>query len=175
LYPYIARLKLRSPASTNLRPSTLPSPPTRRYSITVHYRNCPAAALPALEAAISDVAAECAGRLVVTSGKKVREFRPDLPWNKGAAVAWIIKANGFDDAFTIYVGDDTTDEDAFRLFAGPAAAAAPAARGVGVLVSDDAAQPTAATLRLGSVDEVHDFLTKIVAFVRDRDAADDSR
>jgi trehalose-phosphatase len=49
----------------------------------------------------------------ITSGKKVFEIRPVHAWNKGDAVAWIIDAMG-GEGMPLYVGDDVTDEDAFR-------------------------------------------------------------
>ncbi|MFQ5442263.1 MAG: bifunctional alpha,alpha-trehalose-phosphate synthase (UDP-forming)/trehalose-phosphatase [Thermodesulfobacteriota bacterium] len=48
----------------------------------------------------------------ITSGKKVLEIRPLDIWNKGDAVNWI-NQNFYPGRKTIYVGDDTTDEDAY--------------------------------------------------------------
>ncbi len=52
-------------------------------------------------------------------GKMVFEFKPKIDWNKGKALVWLLQALGLDeheDVFTIYIGDDTTDEDAFEVF-----------------------------------------------------------
>ncbi len=51
---------------------------------------------------------------MITKGKMVMEVRPAGQWNKGSAVAWIIKqvAPRF---IPCYIGDDVTDEDAFRV------------------------------------------------------------
>jgi trehalose-phosphatase len=46
-------------------------------------------------------------------GKKVFEIRPVNIWNKGDAVSWIIENMG-DRRFPVYIGDDATDEDAYR-------------------------------------------------------------
>ncbi|KAF5771437.1 putative trehalose-phosphatase [Helianthus annuus] len=54
----------------------------------------------------------------LTSGKKVLEIRPSIEWNKGHALEYLINNLGFDNSKTllpIYIGDDTTDEDAFRV------------------------------------------------------------
>ncbi len=65
----------------------------------------------------------------IMEGKKVFEILPAIQWNKGKAVRWIMQALGISwgDATVIYIGDDTTDEDAFRTIRG---------RGVGILVSE---------------------------------------
>ncbi|MDI6727865.1 MAG: bifunctional alpha,alpha-trehalose-phosphate synthase (UDP-forming)/trehalose-phosphatase [Thermodesulfovibrionales bacterium] len=47
-------------------------------------------------------------------GKKVFEIRPVNIWNKGDAVSWIIENMG-EGRFPVYIGDDTTDEDAYRI------------------------------------------------------------
>jgi trehalose 6-phosphate synthase/phosphatase len=49
----------------------------------------------------------------ITSGKKVFEIRPRGAWNKGDAVSWIMGRYG-NGRTPLYIGDDTTDEDAFR-------------------------------------------------------------
>ncbi len=53
----------------------------------------------------------------ITSGKKVFEIRPLNAWNKGDAVRWIWENLGRE-RVPLYVGDDTTDEDAFRVLKG---------------------------------------------------------
>jgi alpha,alpha-trehalase len=64
-------------------------------------------------------AAQAAGdrydSLRITHGKRVIELRPDIDWDKGAAVDWLREQLQHDAplAAAIYVGDDTTDEDAF--------------------------------------------------------------
>lgn len=51
--------------------------------------------------------------LQLTEGKMLLELRPASVWNKGSAVKWLWKkvAPGY---FPVYVGDDITDEDAFK-------------------------------------------------------------
>lgn len=53
----------------------------------------------------------------VTSGKRVLEIRPREAWNKGDAVESIMQKIG-GDTIPVYVGDDTTDEDAYRAIKG---------------------------------------------------------
>jgi trehalose-phosphatase len=55
------------------------------------------------------------GAIKITHGKKVFEIRPNVDWDKGKAVLWIIDAIDPEGRLTpVYVGDDETDEDAFR-------------------------------------------------------------
>lgn len=48
------------------------------------------------------------------TGKKVFEIRPVNIWNKGDAVLWIVENMG-KHRFPVYIGDDTTDEDAYSI------------------------------------------------------------
>lgn len=48
----------------------------------------------------------------------VRQCRPDISWSKGHAVLWLLEALNLrhrEDIVTVYIGDDTTDEDAFKV------------------------------------------------------------
>ncbi len=57
------------------------------------------------------------GLFRITSGKKVFEIKPYGIWNKGDAVKWIWKNFG-ENKIPIYLGDDLTDEDAFKVIKG---------------------------------------------------------
>lgn len=52
-------------------------------------------------------------QIIITRGKKVLEIRPPARWDKGKAVLYILK-NLKKKCFPIYIGDDKTDEDAFK-------------------------------------------------------------
>ncbi|MFV0317297.1 MAG: trehalose-phosphatase [Microthrixaceae bacterium] len=96
------------------------------YSAAVHYRNSPAAQVPALADAVRR-AAQRHPELRVLEGKKIFELRPAVDWNKGSALRLILERMHTHDAVPVYLGDDLTDEDAFaeiRL------------DGVGIVVSD---------------------------------------
>lgn len=50
---------------------------------------------------------------------QVYEVRPPTLWNKGDAVLYLLEHLGFLDlkkVFPIYIGDDRTDEDAFKVY-----------------------------------------------------------
>lgn len=50
---------------------------------------------------------------------QVLEIRPSIKWNKGNALEYLLDTLGFaesNDVLPIYIGDDTTDEDAFKVY-----------------------------------------------------------
>ncbi|KAG6491791.1 hypothetical protein ZIOFF_046729 [Zingiber officinale] len=57
-------------------------------------------------------------RLRLTQGRKVLEIRPTIKWDKGKALEFLLESLGFancKDVMPIYIGDDRTDEDAFKV------------------------------------------------------------
>jgi len=91
----------------------------KTYSLSVHYRLCAgddaARVKDAVDGAIAPYRAK--KQLRATSGKKVLEIRPHADWNKGRVVEWIVGrcapvARKGDVVW--YIGDDLTDEDAFK-------------------------------------------------------------
>jgi trehalose-phosphatase len=120
----------------------------KRFTLAVHYRRVrhEADAHAVHEAVLRAQARHPALR--VTSGKKVFELQPDVDWDKGRAVLWLIETLQLRDALPVYIGDDATDEDAFRALAG---------RGVGIAVQE-APRDTAAAWRLRDPDEVRALL-----------------
>jgi trehalose-phosphatase len=55
------------------------------------------------------------GQVRVVKGKRVFEVRPNVPWTKGHAALWFMKKLASQSCLPIYIGDDQTDEDAFRM------------------------------------------------------------
>ena len=84
-------------------------------SVTVHLRRLDARHRRKVRDIVKKTAAPAlAGYgLQLTYGKMVMEIRPADHWNKGDAVLWI-RDNLAPDRLPFYVGDDQTDEDAFR-------------------------------------------------------------
>ena len=124
------------------------------FSIAVHYRNVNENDFPKLERVFSEIAAGYR-ELRRIDGKKVYELLPNIDWNKGKAVLWLLEKLRLvhPDARPIYIGDDRTDEDAFRALE---------RRGAGILVSEEP-KATAASYSLGNPAEVERFLREVVA------------
>ncbi len=76
-----------------------------------HWRGAPDE--EAAERAVREIAAEAESEgFVVHWGRKVLEVRPPVAFDKGLGIAALVR--GEDVAAAMYVGDDTTDLDAFR-------------------------------------------------------------
>ncbi|NGP54485.1 trehalose-phosphatase [Thioalkalivibrio sp. XN8] len=89
----------------------------KRFAVTVHFRLVADTDMEHVEAVLDEVAASH-GELRRRGGKKIAEFLPDLDWDKGAALEWLLEVLGRDDPSCyapVYLGDDTTDEDAFAV------------------------------------------------------------
>ena len=126
----------------------------KRYAVAVHYRNAAAESATAVTAAVHDVGTR--NGLKVTSGRKVVELRPNLDWNKGKTLQWIVdQVTGEEPLLPIFVGDDLTDEDGFDAVLHD---------GVGIVVShvEDGDRATAARYCLADPDHVRAFIEKLV-------------
>ncbi|MDX1691508.1 MAG: trehalose-phosphatase [Acidimicrobiia bacterium] len=130
----------------------------KRFTIAVHYRQAPHERLSVMSAV--EEMAEKRSWLRVTGGKAVVELRPAVDWDKGAAVRWLHARLGDGDVVPIYIGDDLTDEPAFR---------AVREHGVGVFVGRGR-HGTAARYRLDSRDQVPELLERILRTVRSAEA-----
>jgi trehalose 6-phosphate phosphatase len=91
-------------------------------AVALHYRNTNREAVGRLEAALGRVLGRDE-RLTLLRGKEVFEVLPDVGWGKGECALWI-RDTLFRDAAAaatmLYVGDDETDELAFRVLDGKA-------------------------------------------------------
>ena len=94
-------------------------------SLSVHYRLVEEKKIDAVTKIFRQITSPLLneGKVRVTSGKKVWEVRPPIDWHKGKAVETIRQEMktvlGGKPALTIYSGDDTTDEDAFKVVKRP--------------------------------------------------------
>jgi len=135
-------------------------------TLSLHYRLAPDALVGEV-ARIFDATVSPfleAGVIKTSIGKKVLEVRPNIPWDKGKAIAKLqalhsalhsIEAYSRTPPLTLFFGDDRTDEDGFGVVQETG--------GVAVFVGL-VAQPTRAGYWLGSPEEVTKTL-KLLAHV----------
>ncbi|MDZ7779778.1 MAG: trehalose-phosphatase [Gemmatimonadota bacterium] len=134
------------------------------FAVAVHYRRLEDPEQEPLVAAAVDRTAREEPSLRKTSGKKVHELRPGMEWDKGKALLWVLDVLGADadGHIPLYIGDDLTDEDAFRALAD---------RGIGIVVEGEDDRDTVADYSLSDPDAVRRFLEALAA-LRD-DASSD--
>jgi len=120
----------------------------KTFSVAVHYRLVDETRLAEVKTAIDGVLA-AEPRLSKIKGKKVYELRPNIEWDKGRALLWILRELNLDcpDVVPIFIGDDVTDEDAFELLG---------KRGISLKVGGS--QPTRARYRVADPEGVRNFL-----------------
>ena len=87
-------------------------------------------------------------------------MRPRLDWDKGRALQFLLASLALDtpDVVAFYLGDDTTDEDAFAV---------QREDDVGILVADTP-RPTGASYSLRDPEEVREFLQRLAGALRAR-------
>ena len=120
---------------------------------SVHYRMSPPEEIPKVKRIVESTIKPYVenGDIKLTHGKMVLEIRPNIQWDKGKAVEWVLSSIGAGEStkyFPIYIGDDRTDEDAFKVLRN---------RGITILVSSKI-KKTSAEYLLYNVEEVKNFL-----------------
>ena len=126
------------------------------YTVTVHYRLVHAPQVPMVEAIVDRELQSCPN-LRKVRGKMIWDIRPKVSWDKGKAVLWIREQLGLhsDSSVSFYLGDDTTDEDAFSVLGD---------RDVGILVASRP-RKTAARYSLKDPPEVGRFLECLIGIL----------
>ncbi|SIS00190.1 trehalose-phosphatase [Natronorubrum thiooxidans] len=111
----------------------------KRLTGTVHVRSVPASVRSVVRRQTHAVVDRLGdGSLEVSTGKRIFEIGPSVSWDKGDAVA-LIASEMPSETVPIYIGDDVTDESAFRTVEPD---------GIGIRVSGD--EPSAASYRVDS-------------------------
>ena len=127
----------------------------KRASVAVHVRRLPVERRQIVLTLADTLAAPwiAAGRVRRLEGDAVVEYLPDISGHKGEALRWITadcEQRLRRPVWVAYVGDDITDEDAFRAITS----------GISVLVG---LRPTEATHKLNGITEVDLFLRWLAA------------
>ncbi|SDM60968.1 trehalose 6-phosphate phosphatase [Catalinimonas alkaloidigena] len=125
----------------------------KKYAIAVHYRQV----APEQQERVKQEAEQAAQRhetLKPAGGKGIVELKPNYDWHKGKSIRWLVDTLELspEEMLPVYLGDDLTDEDAFREMRD---------WGITVLVGDHGHE-TAAQYGLHDVDEVGRFLQLVL-------------
>jgi trehalose 6-phosphate phosphatase len=129
----------------------------KRFGVAVHYRNAARDRVGEVSAAVRSAGQRTALR--VTTGREVIELRPNVDWDKGKTLRWVLDYIRHDEhpgpLLPIYLGDDITDEDAFDAVQDD---------GIPIVVrhTDDGDRATAAKYALDNPERVRDF-TELLA------------
>jgi alpha,alpha-trehalase len=128
----------------------------KRFALTAHYRLVIDTEIPLIEAAVDEALNTTEG-LRRQGGKRVIELLPELDWDKGSAVRWLVDqlseaaSTRITESVPVYIGDDITDENVFQTLR---------VDGVTVAVMD-APHTTAACYSLHDTEAVGDFLDRL--------------
>lgn len=123
----------------------------KKFGIAIHYRRVEEEQRLKVKQAVQEIAGR-EPQLQAGRGKMVLELRPNIDWHKGKAIHFIASHLGEPEqpGPILYIGDDITDEDAFRAIK----------NGAGILVGSHD-EDSAADYRLKNVAEVEKFLKKL--------------
>ena len=150
-----ARAVTRAAAAIRAGTSGMPGVLVEDKGLTasVHYRAAKRLLHKPVRAIVEDEIRRSRGALVLREGKMVLEIRPRLEWDKGQSVLRLLRAprRRAKGPWPVYIGDDLTDEDAFRALG---------KRGLTVHVGRRV--DTLARYRLDGVDQVWTFLADLV-------------
>ncbi len=136
----------------------------KTFSISVHYRHVRSCKFiqKAKEILLNELEPFKDTSLALAHGKKVWEIRPTAEWHKGETVLWLMRQSNRSVKrcfFPVYVGDDTTDEDAFRAIRNS---------GMGIKVTSKGKIRSHAKYYVRSTAEAVRFLRQVVSLRRTR-------
>ncbi|KAK9078069.1 hypothetical protein SSX86_002126 [Deinandra increscens subsp. villosa] len=126
-----------------------------KFCVSVHYRNVDEKSWTTVAQYVQDTLKRYP-RLRLTHGRMVLEIRPMLKWDKGKAVEFLLESldlSSSEDVLPIYVGDDRTDEDAFKFLR-------EGGHGYGILVTP-APKESNAYYSLRDPSEVMEFINSL--------------
>lgn len=133
----------------------------KRFAVTFHYHLVPRAQLPRLIRKIKELLIPARGnqRLRIFWDKKTIDIVPQLQWTKGDVALYILKYLREKTGhlyLPLYVGDSSTDEDAFRALRG------------GITIRVNKKSGSAAKYYFADRGEVDMFLTSLLRISKTR-------
>ncbi len=128
----------------------------KKFSVATHYRRVSDQDVENVKKRVDTVLNEHHS-LQKSGGKKVIEIQPAIDWHKGKALRWLIYALGFEDdkVVPLYIGDDLTDENAFREIKQD---------GIAIVVATEQ-KKTDAHYMLSDTDAVRGFLKRLTMII----------
>jgi trehalose 6-phosphate phosphatase len=134
-------------------------------SLSVHYRLVAKGDIALVKTIFHEtiIVALVSNKIKIRPGKKVHEIRPPVSWDKGKSVLWLLARYKFmhnNDVTAVYMGDDASDEDAFK-----------ALQGKGITVAVGKAQDSNASYYLRSPVEVKECLSRIAQLCKEDNGA----
>lgn len=132
----------------------------KRFALAVHFREAASEDESWIEGVVDGVQREHP-ELRKKGGKKIFELQPDVSWDKGRAILWLLERLDLtgEDVLPAYIGDDVTDEDAFEALAG---------HGLTIRVGP-ADEPTRAEFFLSDIDQLENFLAGLLRWLAGED------
>lgn len=127
----------------------------KQVTVTIHLRNVAPKYYRTIRNAVDEAMQSSRCRCRLTTGKKVLEIRPATSWSKGDAVGFLMRRQRGMKKLPIFIGDDMTDEDAFRFL-----------QRDGITIRVGRKQDTYATYMVPSVNGVLRFLEQVPAVGR---------
>jgi len=127
-------------------------------SLSIHYRQVDKKQIPQIKTIFHEtvILYLVRNKIKIKFGKMVLEVRPPTEWDKGKIVLWLLARQIFSakkgTVFPIYIGDDATDEDAFKALKN---------RGLTIFVGEP--KESYAQYYLKNPKEVIDFLRRMPA------------
>lgn len=130
------------------------------FSLSLHYRLVNKKLIPRVKAVFRQAYAPflAKNQIKVRPGKMLLEVKPPIQWDKGKVVLWLLArwrfGAGNQEVLPIYLGDDLTDEDVFRVLKN---------RGWGVFIGRP--KESAAKYYLKNTAEVREFLSRLRGYL----------
>ena len=128
-------------------------------SLAVHYRAADKKFMPLVKSIFREATAKYLAKkeIKIKLGKMVLEVRPPVEWDKGKVILWLLarwqSGPGAGNNLPFYIGDDVTDEDAFK-----------ALKNTGVTVFVGKPKISSARYYLNDTAEVKEFLKHLLEF-----------
>lgn len=127
----------------------------KKMTLSIHYRLAEKKIIPQIKTVIQqNISYYLRGKKInIREGKMVLEITPNVEWDKGRAVLWILNHPGISENnfYPLYFGDDLTDEDAFR-----------ALKSYGITILVGKKKKSNAQYFLNDVLEVDKFLEQLI-------------